>query len=122
MYNSGNIRHGRRGVEQGLLKSQDLPIFADFGIDRGKGRTEEPGTMEERVGISAVLSRVFCWLWQRLAISLYSLREWRRRLSNPVHNSTFHNRQAVLLHGNGARTIHQQILPPNMVRVTCVSR
>lgn len=78
--------------------------------------------MEERSGISYVLCGILCRSWERLAISLYSLPERRRCFSHPLHNRTLHHRQTLLLHGDDPRTIHQQLLRPNLVRVAFIPR
>jgi len=101
-------------------------ILVDLNADQRvawRGRREEgPSAMEKRAGVPDVLRCVLRWLRQYLEIPVYGLRERRWCLPHPVHSSALHNRQALLLHGNGPRTVHQQILPPSMVRVTRVSR
>jgi len=78
--------------------------------------------MEKRAGVPDVLRRVLRWLRQCLEIPVHRLRERRRCLPHPVPSGALRNRQALLLHGNGPGTVHQQVLPPSVVRVTRVSR
>lgn len=78
--------------------------------------------MEERSGVSHVLRGILCRSRECLAISVYSLREWRRCFSHPLHSGTLHHRQTLLLHGDDSRTIHQQLLRSNLVRVAFIPR
>lgn len=63
--------------------------------------------MGQRAGVFDVLHCDVRGAGEHLAVSLYGLRERRRRLSDTVHHSSCHHWEADVLYGDGFGAIYQ---------------
>lgn len=109
-----SLSEGTVRIFETLLSLKKNSFSSQIFLDcRGESNGER--YLGQRFGILDVLHRHVHRSWQCLAISIHSLREWRRSISNTLHHRPVSCWQTVLLPGDDHGAILQQILGENVV-------